>query len=79
MIEIRLKDTGVNGAIYDWPPTPKMQASGVSGAVSVVVMWALHQFWKLDIPPEIASAITVIFSFISGYFAPRDKAKPAVG
>jgi hypothetical protein len=69
----------MNGATYDWPPTAKMQASGVSGAMTVVVIWCLRQFWKVEIPPEIASAITVIFSFIAGYFAPRDKAKPGAG
>jgi hypothetical protein len=54
--------------------TPKMQASGIMGALTIVLVWACHQFFKLDVPPEVASAITLIFSFAGGYFAPHSKA-----
>ena len=54
-----------------WPPTPKMAASGISGALTVILIWACRQFFKLEIPPEIASAVTVTFGFVAGYFAPR--------
>ncbi len=51
-------------------PTNKMQASGLAGASSILVMWILGMF-NVQVPAEAASAITVLFSFIAGYFAPK--------
>jgi hypothetical protein len=51
-------------------PTQKVTAVGVAGAVSIVIIWALHQFAHLDMPSEVASAITTIIAFLAGYLTP---------
>jgi putative flippase GtrA len=57
-------------------PTAKVSAVGIGGSVTAVLFWILGQFWSVEIPPEIAAAITTIISFLSGYLV-RD-IKPAV-
>jgi len=51
-------------------PTQKVTAVGVAGAVSIVIVWALHQFVHLDMPSEVASALTTILAFLAGYLTP---------
>ena len=55
-------------------PTSKVFYGGLAGAVSVVVVWSLNAFKVLpgetQIPGEIASALTTIFTFIVSYFVP---------
>lgn len=46
----------------------KVKAGGLGGAVSVVLVWVLNTLVGLDIPPEVASAFTVIVSTGLGYF-----------
>ena len=49
---------------------PKVVAGGVAGAVTVVLVWAVGTFAKVDIPAEVASAITTILSFAASYLFP---------
>jgi|GEM_PF-6747683 len=51
-------------------PVRKVAAGGVAGAVTAIIVWILSAAFKIDIPPEIASAITVILSFAAGYLIP---------
>ena len=55
-------------------PTSKVFYGGVAGAVSVVVVWVLNAFKILpggtQIPGEIASALTTIFTFLVSYIVP---------
>jgi hypothetical protein len=51
-------------------PTQKVTAAGAAGAVSIVLVWALHQFAHLDMPAEVASAITTLLAFLTGYLTP---------
>ena len=51
-------------------PTQKVTAVGAAGAVSIVLVWVLHQFAHLDMPVEVASAITTLLAFLAGYFTP---------
>lgn len=53
-------------------PTNKVAAAGIGGSVSAVLIWAVTQLFTVDIPPEIAAAITAIISFASGYLV-REK------
>lgn len=39
-------------------------ANVAAAAVVVIVVWAVKQFGKVDIPPEVAAAITGVVSFI---------------
>jgi len=47
-------------------PTTKVAAGGVAGALTVLVVWILGLL-HVTVPPEVASALTVIISFISSY------------
>lgn len=51
-------------------PARKVAAGGLGGAVSVIVIACLQHFAKLNIDPTLASAITIVISFILGYFIP---------
>jgi putative flippase GtrA len=48
-------------------PTTKVAAGGIAGALTVVVVWILGLL-HVPVPPEVASALTVIISFITSYF-----------
>ena len=48
-------------------PTTKVAAGGVAGALTVLVVWILGLL-HVAVPPEVASALTVIISFITSYF-----------
>ncbi|WP_439946520.1 hypothetical protein [Streptomyces sp. BBFR109] len=47
-------------------PTAKVAAAGIGGSVSIVLIWMLNQL-GIDMPVEVASAITAIVSFLAGY------------
>lgn len=47
-------------------PRPKVVAGGIAGAATIVVVWVLA-LAGVDMPPEVASALTVIFSFAAAY------------
>ena len=51
-------------------PVRKVAAGGAAGAVTTIIVWILSAAFKIDIPPEIAAAITVVLSFAAGYFIP---------
>ena len=55
-------------------PTQKMTAVGISGAVTLVVIWLVSQF-GVDLPAEVASALTIIISFVAGYLTPEKVAQ----
>ncbi len=52
-------------------PTNKMQAVGISGAVTIVLMY-LAGLASIEVPPEVAAAVTTIIAFVSGYLT-REK------
>lgn len=47
-------------------PTAKVAAAGIGGSISIVLIWVLNQV-GIDMPVEVASAITAIVSFAAGY------------
>lgn len=53
-------------------PTNKIAAVGVSGALSIVIVYLLGQF-GVEMPNEVASAITLLISALSGYIVPNKK------
>lgn len=53
-------------------PTNKVAASGIGGSISVVLIWAVNQFFNIELPPEVAAAIATVISFASGYLV-REK------
>lgn len=48
------------------PVHPKVAATGATGAATVVIVTIAHAF-GLDIPPEVAAAITILIGFAGGY------------
>lgn len=55
-------------------PTRKVGASALAGALSVVLVWIIHNFvltGSTQITAEIASALTTILTFLVGYFVPE--------
>lgn len=47
---------------------PKVAAGSIAGAVTLIVVFAADQL-GVSIPPEVASALTTVFSFIAGFRA----------
>ena len=51
-----------------------------AGAFTIILVWMLHQFFKIDIPNEVAQAITMILAscgaFAAAYFAPHAQLTP---
>jgi hypothetical protein len=49
-----------------YAPRPKVVAGGIAGAASILVVYVASLF-GLDVPPEVASAFTVVVSFGASY------------
>lgn len=49
---------------------PKVTAAVLSGAITTLIIWALHQFAHIDPPPEVATAITVLIMALFGWAVP---------
>lgn len=47
-------------------PTPKVAAAGTAGAATIVLVYIVGLL-GLDVPPEVASAVTALLSFGAGY------------
>lgn len=45
---------------------PKVQAAGWAGAVTILLVWVAGMF-GLEVPPEVASAFTVLVGTAAGY------------
>ena len=54
-------------------PTAKVTSSGAAGAFVLIVVWALDDYADVQIPPEVAAALTTLLSFAAGYLT---KPKP---
>lgn len=47
-------------------PTSKVAAAGVGGSITVLVVY-IAKLFGLEIPAEVASALTALIAFGSGY------------
>lgn len=45
---------------------PKVAAAGAAGAVTIILVWAVS-LAGVDVPPEVASAVTTLLAFAAGY------------
>lgn len=50
----------------DLSPTPKVAAAGIAGSITLVGVWVAGLF-GLDVPPEVAAAVTAIIATAAGY------------
>lgn len=59
------------------PIDNKVAAGGVAGAVTIILVWLLNTAAGVDVPPEVASALTTVLSFAAGWITPRSPIPPA--
>ena len=62
-----LSRVGRNGEIGGIMPSRKVGSAALAGGLSIILVWAIKQFGHVEIPPEVASGITTVLSFITGY------------
>jgi hypothetical protein len=43
-------------------------AAGIAGSLVVIVVWVLHQYAGVDVPPEVAGAAGMILTAVAGLF-----------
>jgi hypothetical protein len=55
-------------------PTNKVLAGGASGAIAVIVVWGMKAVGHIDVPPEIAVAISTLSTFFIQYCVPDAEA-----
>ena len=63
-------------------PVRKVTAGGAAGAVTVILVFVINTYMSpaKPLPPEIASAMTTVLSFVAAYLVPpatSDGAVPA--
>jgi putative flippase GtrA len=51
----------------DITPQPKVIAGGIAGSITVVLLWVLRQYAGVEVPQEVAAAVTTIFGFAAAY------------
>ena len=51
-------------------PEKKVTAAALAGAIVTIGVWILH-LTGIDIPAEVASAITTVLAAVAGYLAPH--------
>jgi putative flippase GtrA len=49
-------------------PTSKVQAGASWGVVTILLCYLIKQIWQVELPNEVAQAVTVIIAFIAAYF-----------
>lgn len=52
------------------PPGRKVGLATLAGAITVVLTWFAQQFYQVEIPGYVGSAITTIISAAVGYMVP---------
>lgn len=50
-------------------PVRKVAVGGAAGAFTIIIVWVAGLL-GLDVPPEVASAFTVLITFAVSYFTP---------
>lgn len=53
-------------------PTRKVSAVGIGGAISIIFIYLVGAVFNVELPSEVASALTLIISFLSGYLVKED-------
>jgi len=51
-------------------PIRKVTAGAIGGAAVTVVLFGIKSMLKTDIPPDVASALTVLLTFAISYMTP---------
>lgn len=51
-------------------PDRKVGVGAMAGALSILIVWGMTDGLGWEVPATIASAITVVVTFITSYFVP---------
>ena len=51
-------------------PIRKVAAGALGGATTTVFLWVLKSAWDVNVPAEVASALTVMLTFAVSYQTP---------
>lgn len=54
-------------------PNRKVTAAGLAGALTTVLAWLLAATTKVEVPPEVAAAITTILTVGTAYLVPESE------
>lgn len=52
-------------------PNRKILAAGLAGAITSILAWVLIVTTDVEIPANVAAAITTVLTFAAGYFVPE--------
>ncbi len=52
-------------------PSRKVGSGALAGALSIVLVWAVGEA-GVDVPAAVASAVTTIITFATGYFVSEE-------
>lgn len=55
-------------------PTNKVMAAAAGGALTTVVVWIVSLVSEVEVPAEVAAALTTLIGFVAAYFT---REKPA--
>jgi ABC-type Fe3+-siderophore transport system permease subunit len=55
-------------------PVAKVGAGALAGAATVVVFYVLGELWDIHPTAEVGSAVTVLLTFLAGWFTPAKEA-----
>lgn len=48
-------------------PNKKVGSAALAGGLSIILVWMIKEFAQVNIPAEVASGITTVLSFVTGY------------
>jgi|RhiMethySRZTD1v2_1073278.scaffolds.fasta_scaffold1014757_3 hypothetical protein len=51
-------------------PIRKVTAGAAGGAAITVAIWMIKAVWKIEVPSEVAAAMTVLMTFLVSYQIP---------
>jgi hypothetical protein len=49
--------------------TAIVAGGGIGGALATVIAWAAKQFWAIEIPPNVAAAMSTLLIALGGLIA----------
>ena len=54
-------------------PINKVSVGAATGALTALICWGLKQFGAIEVPGEIAVAISTVLSFVASYVTPLEQ------
>jgi hypothetical protein len=53
-------------------PVPKVTIGALAGAITTIAVGLLDTCAKIDVPADVAGAITILLTFVASYFTPSE-------